>query len=132
MYWKGDKESTDIEVRNWLEMMFGVSDGSISYGSMGEGRIGQINISSPNMYLILAEAAIEKGQIDNGMENLDHIRVGRFRPEDYSPLKGKIIDRTEAIKMLKKVQHGENCYNVHNFINLKRWNEKPDYKADIS
>ena len=34
--------------------------------------------------------------------------------------------------MLKKVQHGENCFNVHNFINLKRWNELDDYKTDYS
>lgn len=132
MMWAGSWEATDPMIGPSLQGMFGVSEGSMSYGVIGEGRVGTINVSTPHMYLILAENAINNGRIDDAMGYLDNIRVGRFYPQDYQPLRGRVTTKAEAIEMLKKNEHGENCFGVHHFINLKRWNELPDYKEDIS
>ena len=63
---------------------------------------------------------------------LDNIRVRRFFPEDYHALKGSVTTKTEAIGMLRKVAHGENVFNIYDFITLKRWTLLDDYKEDIS
>ena len=84
------------------------------------------------MYLILAENAINNNLIDDAMDYLDKIRVGRFFPEDYHALKGSVTTKTEAIGMLRKVAHGENVFNIYDFITLKRWTLLDDYKEDIS
>ena len=66
------------------------------------------------------------------MDYLDKIRVGRFFPEDYHALKGSVTTKTEAIGMLRKVAHGENVFNIYDFITLKRWTLLDDYKEYIS
>ncbi len=132
MMWMGSWAATDPMIGGTLQAMFGVSSGSMSYGLQGDNKIGRINLSTQHMYLILAENAIADNKIDEGMGYLDKIREGRFFPQDYEALKGRVSSKADAIKMLKKVQHGENVFNIHNFINLKRWTLLPDYKEDIS
>ena len=130
--WMGSWETTSQVVKGALESMFGVTEGSMSYGVQGNGRVGRINLSVPQMYLILAENAIDNNLIDDAMDYLDKIRVGRFFPEDYHALKGSVTTKTEAIGMLRKVAHGENVFNIYDFITLKRWTLLDDYKEDIS
>ena len=130
--WMGSWETTSQMVIGSLEGMFGVTEGSMSYGVQGNGRVGRINLSVPQMYLILAENAIDNNLIDDAMDYLDKIRVGRFFPEDYHALKGSVTTKTEAIGMLRKVAHGENVFNIYDFITLKRWTLLDDYKEDIS
>mgnify|MGYP002087490657 FL=1 len=95
--WMGSWETTSQMVIGSLEGMFGVTEGSMSYGVQGNGRVGRINLSVPQMYLILAENAIDNNLIDDAMDYLDKIRVGRFFPEDYHALKGSVTTKTEAI-----------------------------------
>ena len=125
--WMGSWETTSQVVS-----MFGVTEGSMSYGVQGNGRVGRINLSVPQMYLILAENAINNNLIDDAMDYLDKIRVGRFFPEDYHALKGSVTTKNDAIEMLRKVAHGENVFNIYDFITLKRWTLLSDYKEDIS
>ena len=80
--WMGSWETTSQVVKGALESMFGVTEGSMSYGVQGNGRVGRINLSVPQMYLILAENAINNNLIDDAMDYLDKIRVGRFFPEE--------------------------------------------------
>lgn len=132
MMWMGSWEMTSPAVKGTLERMFGVTEGSMSYGMVGNGRVGRINLNVPQMYLILAENAIGNNQIDDAMDYLDKIRVGRFFQEDYHALKGSVTTKTDAIKMLRKVAHGENVLNIYDFVTLKRWTLLSDYKEDIS
>ena len=132
MMWMGSWETTSQVVKGALESMFGVTEGSMSYGVQGNGRVGRINLSVPQMYLILAENAINNNLIDDAMDYLDKIRVGRFFPEDYHALKGSVTTKNDAIEMLRKVAHGENVFNIYDFITLKRWTLLSDYKEDIS
>ena len=117
MMWMGSWETTSQVVKGALESMFGVTEGSMSV---------------PQMYLILAENAINNNLIDDAMDYLDKIRVGRFFPEDYHALKGSVTTKNDAIEMLRKVAHGENVFNIYDFITLKRWTLLSDYKEDIN
>lgn len=101
--WMGSWETTSQVVKGALESMFGVTEGSMSYGVQGNGRVGRINLSVPQMYLILAENAIDNNLIDDAMDYLDKIRVGRFFPEDYHALKGSVTTKNDAIEMLRKL-----------------------------
>ncbi|MHC1780485.1 MAG: RagB/SusD family nutrient uptake outer membrane protein [Bacteroidales bacterium] len=89
-------------------------------------------IKTTHMYLIVAEAEIRKNNFPAAMEALDAIRINRIDPSIYTPLKGVVNNKTEAILRLKQTSHGENLYSCHNFINKKRWNQLDDYKQTLT
>lgn len=80
-------------------------------------------LRTTQMYLIVAEAEIHKGNYAEAMHALDAIRVNRLAPETYQPLEGTVTTEADAIRHLKQVSHGENIYSVYNFIHRKRWNQ---------
>lgn len=90
-----------------------------------------IGLKTTQMYLILAETAINNGKYDEAMDALDKIRVNRIDPEIYEPLKGKVNDKATAIEHLRQTAHGENIYTVYNFVDRKRWTQLPDYKQTL-
>lgn len=89
-------------------------------------------VKTTQMYLIVAEAEIRKGNFDAGMDALDAIRINRIDPSVYAPLKGNVNNMQDAIMNLKRTAHGENVYTLHNFINKKRWNLFDEYKETLS
>lgn len=91
-----------------------------------------VGLKSTLMYLIVAEAEIEKGNISEAMDYLDKIRVNRIFSDQYTPLKGTVTDRATAIAKLKQTSHGENAYTMYNFIQRKRWNTMADYKETLT
>lgn len=84
------------------------------------------------MYLIVAEAELHGGNIDNAMEALDKIRVNRIKPETYRPLKGNVTTEADAIEHLKQTASGEGIWSVYNFINRKRWNQVDGWQETLS
>jgi hypothetical protein len=92
----------------------------------------QSGIKTTQMYLIVAEAEIRKGNYPVAMEALDAIRINRINPTVYAPLKGAITTKADAILRLKQTSHGENIYTIYNFINRKRWNQFDDYKETLT
>ncbi|MCM1050694.1 MAG: RagB/SusD family nutrient uptake outer membrane protein [Paenibacillus sp.] len=91
-----------------------------------------IGIKTTHMYLILAECAIGRGDIGSAMEYLDMIRVKRIAPSHYQDLKGRVQDKAEAIRCLKKTCHGEYAYTIWNFFCRKRWTKLDDYKETFT
>lgn len=89
-------------------------------------------VKTSQMYLIVAEAEIRKGNFDAAMDALDAIRVNRIDPSVYAPLKGNVGNVEDAIFHLKQTAHGENAYTIHNFINKKRWNLFDGYKETLT
>jgi len=89
-------------------------------------------IKTTQMYLIVAEAEINKNNFSAAMEALDAIRINRIDPSIYAPLKGVVNNKADAIFRLKQTAHGENLYSCHNFINKKRWNQLDGYKQTLS
>lgn len=91
-----------------------------------------VGLKTTQMYLVLAECAINRGDIDMAMEYLDVIRVKRIDSSVYTPLKGIVNDKVTAINKLKMTSHGENVYTMYNFINRKRWTQVEDYKETFT
>jgi len=87
-----------------------------------------VGMKTTQMYLIIAENEIRKGNYSAAMEALDAIRINRIDPSIYAPLKGSVNNKADAIYRLKQTSHGENIYTIWNFINRKRWNQLDDYK----
>ena len=92
----------------------------------------RFGLRTVQMYLILAECEINKGNYDAAMRYLDAIRVNRIMPEDYAPLQGVVTNKADAILHLKQVAHGEGYLGPYNFINRKRWNQLDDYKETFT
>ena len=89
-------------------------------------------LKSTQMYLILAENAIRKGNFDEAMKNLDVIRANRIEPALYAPLQGSVSSKDDAIAHLKQTAHGEGVFTPWNFINRKRWNQLDDMKETFT
>lgn len=85
-------------------------------------------LSTPHMYLILAECAIHKNNISDAMGYLDLIRANRIDPSVYAPLKGNVTDKATAVAKLKNVANGEQFYNIWSFITKKRWTRLADFR----
>lgn len=111
-------------------MMIGVPGYTMTYDL--ESSWPTISLSTPQMYLILAENAIDKGLYDDAMGYLDAIRSNRITPDMYAPLQGTINDKATAIAHLKTTAHAEGLFSVWNFINRKRWTRLEDYKETIT
>ena len=87
-----------------------------------------IGLRSTQMYLILAECAINENNYDVAMGYLDKIRVNRIQRGMYAPLEGTVADKATAIRHLKSTALGENMMTVWSFVDKKRWTQLDDYK----
>lgn len=124
-----DKMATDRMMYDYL-MGMGLSYIGLDYTFTYDMNSGWnfVGMKSTHMYLIIAENEIRKGNYNAAMDALDAIRVKRIDPAVYTPLKGRVNTKADAIFRLKQTSHGENIYSIYNFINRKRWNQLDDYK----
>lgn len=111
-------------------MMIGVPGYTMTYDL--ESSWPTIGLSTPQMYLILAENAIENNLYDDAMGYLDNIRANRINPDTYAPLQGTVSDKATAIQQLKTTAHAEGLFSVWNFVNRKRWTRLDDYKETVT
>jgi tetratricopeptide (TPR) repeat protein len=127
-----DKIATDRMMYDYL-MGMGLSYIGIDYTFTYDLNSGwnQLGMKTTQMYLIIAETEIRKGDYNAAMDALDAIRVNRIDPSVYAPLKGVVNTKADAIFRLKQTSHGENIYTIYNFINRKRWNQLDDYKQKL-
>lgn len=89
-------------------------------------------LKASQMYLILAETAINNNRIDDAMDALDKIRVNRIHSAQYQPLKGTVSTKADAIEHLRQTAHGENAWTMFNFVDRKRWTVCPDYRQTLT
>lgn len=88
-------------------------------------------LTTVDMYLILAECNLRKGNIARAMEQLDIIRENRIDPAVYQPWAGNVTDEATAIKKLKQLSRTESIFTCKSFINIKRWNTEEKYKETL-
>ncbi|MCR4593216.1 MAG: RagB/SusD family nutrient uptake outer membrane protein [Bacteroidaceae bacterium] len=88
--------------------------------------------ATPQMYILLAECYVRNGDIDKGMDQLDHLRQFRLPADTYAPLKGTVTNETTAIERIKQTSLGENIWTVWNFIQRKRWNVQPEWQTTLT
>ena len=89
-------------------------------------------LATPQMYILLAECYVRGGDIDKGMDQLDHLRQFRLPADTYAPLKGTVTDEATAIERIKQTSLGENIWTVWNFIQRKRWNVQPEWQTTLT
>ena len=89
-------------------------------------------LKTTQLYLVVAECEIRKGNIDEAMRYLDAVRVNRVEPELYAPLQGTVTTKADAILHLKQVYQGELFYTPYVFITRKRWNQLDDWKETFT
>lgn len=90
-------------------------DGSSGWNIMG--------IRTPQMHLVVAEAELHKGNVDEAMKYVDMVREKRISPEVYQPLRGTVTSQSEAKEKYLQTAVAENLISCYNFINYKRWNQ---------
>lgn len=97
-----------------------------------ENQINTSGLSSAMMYLLVVECEIRNGSIDNAMTYLDKLRKARLDPSTFTPLKGTVTSKEEAIKAYKRDYVAENIWTGWNFIARKRWNVDPDWQETLT
>lgn len=86
-------------------------------------------LTSAQMYVLLAECYVRQGDINKGMQALDHLRQNRLPASSYIALAGAVADQASAIKHIKQVSMGENMWTGWNFIQIKRWNIETEWQT---
>ncbi len=89
-------------------------------------------LTSPFMYLYMAECEVRAGNIDAGMEWLDKLRSKRLDPATYAPLKGAVTTKADAIAKIKQTSFGENIWSGWNFMQRKRWNVEVEWETTLT
>lgn len=89
-------------------------------------------LAAPNMYLIIAEAELRKGDIGEAMHNLDILRQSRLPEDKYQPLQGVVTTKGEAIKKLQQVSFEELLFTGWTFMQRKRWNTESEWATTLS
>ena len=89
-------------------------------------------LSSPMMYLHIAECELRSGNIDMAMDYLDQLRKARMSAEKFIPLKGTISSKSDAIAKMKQVSFEENAWTGWNFMQRKRWNVEAEWETTLS
>lgn len=88
-------------------------------------------LSTPQMYLIVAECELRAGNIDNAMEWIDKLRSKRM-PEGTEMLKGKITGQAAAQKTLMSTVSAEYLWTDWAYITRKRWNVESAWKTTLT
>lgn len=89
-------------------------------------------LTVPMMYLYCAECELRSGNTDAAIDYLDQLRKARMSAETFTPLKGTVKSRSEAITWMKRVSFEENVWNGWNFMQRKRWNVEPEWETTLS
>jgi len=84
-------------------------------------------MTTSDLVLMKAECLIRTGRINEGMDEVNRIRMRRMAP--YSPL----VASSESVAMayLQKTSRIEFLFTWRNFINIKRWNREGTYPLTI-
>ena len=88
------------------------------------------SIGVPEMMLIKAEALARNNQKDNAVALLNTLRQKRFKPADYVALSASNND--EALALVLRERRIELLYHGLRWFDLKRLNNDPRFKKDLS
>jgi hypothetical protein len=80
-----------------------------------------------DMVMTKAEALIRTGKIQEGMDEINSIRIRRIYP--YAA--ATAATEAAAMAMLQKVSRIEFLFTMRNFINIKRWNREGTYPVVV-
>lgn len=84
-------------------------------------------ITTSDLVLIKAECLIRTAKINEGMDEINKIRIRRIFP--YTPLTA--ANEAQAMAHLQKTSRIEFLFTMRNFIDIKRWNREGKYPVTI-
>lgn len=99
-----------------------VTDGQAYTGSYGGSTSVFSGISSPEAYLIKAEALAEQGFYADGIATLNMLLQKRWRTGTFVPLVAN--SKEEAITIIRTERRKEMTFRGQRFFDLKRWNKR--------
>ncbi|MEJ5145299.1 RagB/SusD family nutrient uptake outer membrane protein [Sphingobacterium sp. MYb388] len=80
-------------------------------------------MTTSDLSLVKAEALIRQGQISEGMDIVNQIRIRRVYP--YTPISAST--EAQAMGLLQKTNRIEFLFTWRNFVDIKRWNKEGIY-----
>lgn len=83
-----------------------------------------------DLILMKAECLIRTNKINEGMDEVNKIRIRRIDPANYVALSA--TSEEQAMGYLQKTSRIEFIFTIRNFINIKRWNREGKYKQTIT
>lgn len=122
------KDRTDTYNYAFGAMYVGLSDSpawlAINYQANSAG------MTTSDLVLMKAECLIRTDKINEGMDEVNRIRIRRIDPANYSAQSATTEE--QAMGYLKKTSRIEFIFTIRNFINIKRWNREGKYQEVIT
>lgn len=87
-------------------------------------------MTTSDLTLMKAECLIRTNKINEGMDEVNRIRIRRIDPANYIPLSATTEE--QAMGYLQKTSRIEFIFTIRNFINIKRWNREGKYQQTIT
>ena len=78
-------------------------------------------IRTSEAYLNRAEAYAQKGETQKAMQDLNHLRAARIRP-DHAQLQAP-SDQAGLIQLVRDERRRELCFEFHRWFDLRRWDQ---------
>ncbi|SKA37629.1 SusD family protein [Chitinophaga eiseniae] len=82
-----------------------------------------ISVTTPEMYLIRAEASIRMGNAAAGMADINLLRKNRILASSYTPL--SLTDTQQAMKVLLSERRKELLFHGARWFDMRRFNNDP-------
>lgn len=103
--------------------------GGLCYQSFGT-MYNNIGIRTENMYFIIAECLIRAGEVKEGLEYIDRVRLRRIEnPELWAQ---QSLTKAEAMEKFRQFHYVEFFDGYDTFYLMKRWNSEPEYARNIT
>lgn len=88
-------------------------------------------LRSESMYYLAAECLIRKGQLREGLTQIDRVRNLRIENNESYAAQAASLDIPSAMRLLQDAKRLEFLATFENFFDRKRWNSEPEYAADV-
>lgn len=104
-------------------------EGGLLYANFGT-MYNNMGIRTENMYAIIAECLIRAGEVKEGLEYVDRVRLRRIEnPELWAQ---QSMTKTQAMEKFRQFHYVEFFVGYDNFFMMKRWNSEPEYARNIT
>lgn len=103
--------------------------GGLCYQSFGT-MYNNMGIRTENMYAIIAECLIRAGEVKDGLDYVDRVRLRRI--EDPELWAQQSLTKAQAMEKFRQFHYIEFFDGYDNFFMMKRWNSEPEYARTIT
>lgn len=116
---------------SWMTPYPSLPDGCLQCG-VSDIHFNVWGLRSESMYYLAAECLIRKGQIKEGLAQIDRVRNLRIENNESYAAQTSSLDERQAMKLLQDAKRLEFLKTFENFFDRKRWNSEPDYAEVVT